>query len=105
MNSFEHRLCVQLPVPRGILSIWLLLTLCMQVQREFCSSAQQLHFVTVNMGWCFGGLCLLSGTKSIGFHLRTLFRCYDTAGSSGSTRVGRCLCDPQDDTKSCGLSI
>ncbi len=31
--------------------------------------------------------------------------CYDTAGSSSSTRVGRRLCDPQDDTKSYGLSI
>src|SRR6266404_6246176 len=31
--------------------------------------------------------------------------CYDTAGSSDSTRVGRRLCDPQEDTKSYGLSI
>jgi len=31
--------------------------------------------------------------------------CYDTAGSSDSTRVRRRLCDPQDDTKSYGLSI
>src|SRR6266478_8360797 len=36
---------------------------------------------------------------------RRVFLCYDTAESSSSTRVWRRLCDPRDDTKSCGLSI
>jgi len=36
---------------------------------------------------------------------RDLLPCYDTAGSSSVTRVWRRLCDPRDDTKSCGLSV
>src|SRR6266403_1327495 len=65
--------------------------------------------------FCAGIICAMSpgslllvtsmGVVMILSYVRRVFLCYDTAGSSDSTRVGRRLCDPQEDTKSYGLSI